>query len=375
MEQATKYKGIAQGSDIRWYSSPDTAAASARMEAGDTVILPLNYAGRKTNGMWPIIAPGNGWMPVENIGGITLVTETVPDACTPPETLTIDLALRRLVIAGGAGGEANELSGFGVSWRERPYDAETWTAWTADTVSMSRTVEVSASAEHMRQYRVRTRGSAGAAYYSEYVVCAQLVPGSTTGSAPKLLCPAGDARSMSLTPTVVLVCVLDEGAGSATLQRQIDSGSWTDVKQISSGGEVVHDKLQLEAGSHVVAYRIADQSGEGDSTGVVITVEQLTWTREIRSGDVISNQEISHREDIKQLLAAVNVQRRYYGLKAINLPGTVGRFGDWRVQMATLQNGLEECARAADETVEWEDVPTWPTASVIGQIRSECEAR
>ena len=90
----------------------------------------------------------------------------------------------------------------------------------------------------------------------------------------------------------------------------------------------------------------------------------------IDTGTVIANHTISHRTDIEELLGAVNTMRTYYGLAAVKLPGTVGKWADWKPQMKALQNGIEEVRTALDKTAHtWLAVPSWPTADVINELR------
>ena len=352
------------------FDQPGTSGGKTQYEAGTQLRLPANYGERETNGYYPVISPQNGWVSfmVVEVGAPNYTTVT--DACTAPSSLKITGSL--LTISGGGGGDLNAFTGFGVSWRERAIDGNDWGGWSAESVTTSRTINVSANAGKVRQYRARTMGSAGEAYYSGYTVCATLVSGNTAASAPAIMIPANEAITISDTPVIVVACGADPDGDVMKLQRNVDGYGWADIKSVSSAGATVYDKIhKLGNGRHAIAYRVTDANGAvSGAGGVTIIVEKAAWTRDIASGDVIANKNISHAAEINEMLYAVNIQRVYYALQPITLPGTVGVFGDWGKQMRKMLDSVNECAAAAGQQLtELNLSDAFPNAAMINAIR------
>lgn len=360
----------------RWYIYPDayTMEGGVQYEAGTSLRLPANYGERETNGRYPVTSPMSGWLNFTYFNAITPVYKTITDACTAPTNVTINTSTKVMTITGGAGGDLNTFEGFGIQWRERDITGTTWGSWSTETVTASRTVSVTVNAGKVRQYRVRTRGSAGSSYYSAYVNCATLLSGNTAAAAPTILLPAAEAVTASQTPVVVVSCSADNEGDQMTLQRKIDSGSYAAVTTVGGSGGTVYDKLPtLANGRHTITYRVVDvNGGTSGEKSVAIVVGRAAWARTIASGTIIANATISHVADINELLNAVNVQRMYYGLATIKLPGTVGRFVDWGRQMDALLKGTNECLAAAGQPVTASDVSdVWPNAATINTIRNQ----
>lgn len=356
------------------YYSADGSGGGVQYEKGTAVQLPKDYASRETNSRYPIISPMNGWMNKNYLNGITPIYETVTDKCTAPSAVSINASTKVLTITGGAGGDLNTFSGYGISWRERAITSTAWGAWSADTVTTSKTVSVTANAGYVRQYRVRTRGSAGASYYSDYVVCETLITGNTANKEPVILLPSSGAVSPSKTPVVAVSCGADAEGDAMTLKRSVNGGAWTDAAAVAAAGGTVYDHLPaMENGTYEIRYKLVDANGaESSIVSVTIMVENAAWGRSIAAGDIISNTEISHRADIEEMLTAVNKQRVYYGLSQIQLTGTVGRFADWGKQMQQMLDAVNQCAAAAGQPTAYSTVDdVWPNAAIINEIRDK----
>lgn len=354
------------------FQKAEGTSGKIQLSYGDEVRFPPDYGERVTNSRWPIIFPHNGyWVNYWTVGERTPVYKTVTDVCTQPDELALDTTANTLAIIGGAGGDLNTLQGFGVSWRERDIASEAWGEWSAETATAGRTVSVSVTPGKVRQYRVRTQGSAGEAYYSAWVICTTLLNGNTANE-PTVLLPVSGAVTVSRTPVVVVSLGADSEGDRMDLQRSIDGGEWFRAATAAGTGETVYDQLQdLTEGSHTIRYKVVDiNAGESAETAVTIVVQHGSWTREIASGDIISNAEISHVADINEMLYAANVQRMYYGLPEIVLPGTVGMFADWDRQMKALLNAAKDCQVSAGQLPP---VPRamdgWPNAALLNQVR------
>lgn len=370
----THYTGTVQGdATIYYYANPDSTSTPTRIYNGTQVNMPADYADWVTNNMYRIIWPGGGWMFRWNIGGITPVYTTVTDPCTPPSSVTLNTATKKLTINGGAGGDLNTLVGWGVSWRDQQMGTSTWGAWTSDVVHTVRTVDVLAPAGYSRQFRVRTRGSAGASYYSAYTLCATILDGNSAPNAPSIPRPVNGAVTRSTTPSVVLTCPADPEGDAMTLKRQIDGGTWQNVSAVVGTGGTVRDRLPaLSVGAHTLRYTLTDVHGLVSPMATVgFTVTPVTWSRAIATGTIIASPTLSHRADIQELRTVINEQRAYYGLAMMTLPGTVGQYASWKAQMQAMQAAIHDALTVAGVAAPvWQSVSSWPTAAVVNQIRA-----
>jgi len=354
------------------YYVPNGLTGGVQYESYTAVVLTADYAERLTRDRYPCLSPTAGWVLKDILQNIKPMYKTVTDRCTPPSALSINVAAKSMTITGGAGGDLNTFTGFGVSWRERSITGVGFGAWSDDVYYTNRTVDVGANAGMVRQYRVRTRGSAGETYYSEYALCDTLVIGNTDNKVPVILLPGRESVTGSCTPVVAVSCAPDAEGDQMNLMRSIDGGDWQAAAGVTAAGGTVFDHLLLTKGSHSIRYKLVDvNGGESDAAALNITVDQRVWSRQIAPGDVISNAEISHRADVIEMLEALNVQRAYYGKTPVVLPGTVGRFGDWLGQMNALLTGANECIAAAGQTAETFQIDQpWPNAETINQIRT-----
>lgn len=356
------------------YSSPDINSSRTQYEAGTALTLPGNYAERMVDIFYPVDAP-YGWVQWHIVGDINPNYTTTTDACTPPTSVT--LSGNTLTITGGAGGDLNTFQGYGISWRDKPIGGS-YGGWTADVVVNSTnttvTYGVSVPSGCVREFRVRTLGSAGASYYSGYVTCPTTLTGNTAPSKPSIVFPASGKSTYCATPIVKVSCPSDPEGDTMTLYRKIDSGNWSSIGTLKSGNKL--DTLpSLSTGSHTIYYKLADSHGlESGSVSITVTKVALTWTRTIATGTVISNEKVSHKADINQMLTVLNAQRGWYGNSTVALPGTVGRFSDWKTQMEQMETAIKANATTAGKTVTFATVPSYPTASVINAIRTQLTA-
>lgn len=370
-----RYQAEAGGSStMYYYRYPDNTSAATRIYAGEVIYLHADHPANMSGSFCLMVDPG-GWIPWYHVQNITPVYRTVTDACTAPSALTLDASACTLTITGGAGGDLNALTGFGVSHRDRAINESVWREWSEDTVSESRIVSVSAESGMVRQYRVRTLGEAGEAYWSDYTVCETLLAGNTAASTPVILLPVAGAESVGAYAAFAISCPPEPDGDAMTLQRSVDGGDWADVRSLSASGGTVYDQIQPAEGSHTVRYRLMDANGSaGGEDGIAFTRVPLAWARQICTGDVIANRDVSFRSDVEEMLAAVNQTRIFYGRTPLVLPGTVGRFEDWANQLQAMQNAVNDCRTATGRSAVSFDTPSlWPKAQGIGRLRSAIE--
>lgn len=374
MAQAiSHYTGIAKA-NIYVYPGTDGTQSGTQVAKGTTVVLVVDSSGDiiYENGLAKTSSPVSGWVNAGNLSDITAVYKTVPDRCSPPQSVTIDQQAKTLTVSGGAGGELNKFTGYRIRWRDAAIGSNTYGEWSESVAVTSSTTTVVFDAAvpdgYVRQYAARTTGSAGSDYYSAYVVADNVLVSNHAPDRPAILLPADQADTKSETPVFVLEVSADADEDTLSLKRKIDNGAWETVGELKSG--TVYDKLpKLKAGSHTVTYKLADPYTESDPVGRSFTVTPVVWGRTIAAGDVISNKQISHRADIRELLDVVNHQSAWYGVKALDLEGTIGRFGDWQLQMEQLLNAINANRAAAGQSTVSVTVPNFPTASVFNALR------
>ena len=202
--------------------------------------FPLNsrYEIIYENGLARTTSPVDGWVNMSNVGDVKTVYKTVTDACTPPSSVTLDTTAKELTITGGSGGDLNKFEGWGISWRESPENVELWSAWSEDSVTTTNVVTVSVNAGMVRQFRVRTRGSAGEAYYSAYVECPTLLVGITAVIAPTNITATNANPAPGTTITIkwtgASAGVSNPIAGYELWQSSTSDGTYSLVKSIST---------------------------------------------------------------------------------------------------------------------------------------------
>lgn len=365
------YSATAGGSStMYYYRYADNTSQATRIYTGTPIQLPADYASRMVDTMYPLQSPA-GWMHWYHIQNITAVYKTVTDPCTPPTALTLDSKTRVLSISGGTGGDLNAWTGFGVSYRERRVNESTWGAWSSDAVSTSRTVTVTANSGMVRQYRVRTLGEAGNAYYSDYVLCNSLLNGNTAAGTPVILLPLAGMQTCAGKAAFKVECPKEPDGESMTLQRSVNGGGWTAAASVSGDGGVVYDAIDVTGGAYTVKYRLVDPSGEtGGEDSITFQNVIRVWARSIDAGDVIANANISFVNDIRQMHEVIGMLRAFYGLSEMKLPGTNGRFADVRDQLAAMQIAIDDCRVATGRArYGFDELKGFPTAQQIGQIR------
>ena len=369
------YNGILRaGKPIFIYEDLSDYSESIEVRNGSHVKLPIAYEEESRRGMYRIIYPKQGWVVMQYVTEIEPVYETTTDKCAPPSKVILEVDKNQLTIQGGAGGDLNKLEGFGVSYRERGVGSSAWGSWSSDEVITVRKRSVRASDGMERQFRVRTRGSAGKSYFSEYITCGTSIVGKLKPGTPVITLPEKGARTFQVSSVVFLTVSADQDGDTMKIMRKVDDGEWQErsTVQIESGNFLYKDSLyDIGFGEHDIAYKIVDiNDAVTGEDSVHITKEIAEWTREIYPGDVISNKEISHVKDIVDMLEKLNVVRNYYNLPKTNLPGIIGRFSDWKEQMETMKEAINEFKDLGDQArLALGLTPDWPDASTILTIQ------
>ena len=365
---------VGGNSCMYYYAEAQNTSDATRIYTGTAVTLPVDYEARLTNRLYPTIDPG-GWIYAVYFRNITPVYVTVTDPCTPPSALMLDAQAKTLAISGGSGGDLNAWTGFGICWRERKISSTEWGTWSDEAVVQSRTVQVTVSSGMVRQFRVRTRGAAGSAYFSAWVVCGALLNGNTAAGTPVILLPVSGASICALAPVVKVECPPDPDGDAMTLERSVNGGAWQAAAGLSGSGGTVCDAIAAEEGTYTIQYRLVDANGDaGGTDSVSFTRIGMTWKRALRPGEIIASREISFVADILEMQQRIDLIRAFYGMNEMVMPGTPGRFADWAAQLTAMQDAVDECRLLTGRgAYGFESPSAWPHAQQINMLRSAIE--
>ena len=370
-----RYHAQAGGSStMYYYRYADNTSAATRIYTGEGFFLVSDYIASMIGTMYKMDEP-SGWIPWYHVQNITPVYKTVTDACTAPTAVSLDVETQTLTISGGDGGDLNSWTGFGISSRGRAISSAEWGEWSTDEVIAGRSVSVSAESGMVRQFRVRTLGSAGSDYYSDYTVCETLLNGNAAAGTPVILLPVSGLETCSAAVIVKIECPAEPDGDAMTLQRSMDGGDWVDAAELDGAGGTVYDELAPEEGAHTVRYRLMDANGEtGGEDSLSFTRSAPAWNRAISQYDIIANPEISFTADIQQLFGYVSQLRAFYGKAQVAFPGTAGLLADWHKQMLAMQNAIDGCRKSTGREAYGFELPTgWPKAYRINQLKEAIE--
>jgi hypothetical protein len=173
--------------------------------------------------------------------------------------------------------------------------------------------------------------------------------------------------------------------------------------------------INLEPGTYKIKMRVTDGLGSYvESDEVPFTVAAPSWGRVIQSGSIISSNgfylednalsmpdgttvtneimdttedvvaenevlsmttNISHQEDLRELLNVVNARRAWFSLGPVAYRTEVGYFANWLPQMQQMAFALSECGFIAGEPDLDVYVPgsNYPRASIINAVRGLAE--
>ena len=129
----TAYTAVLTSTDYV-FDSPDTSSSKTQYSVGTDLRLPADYASRESNGFYPVTAPESGWVRYYLVGSIKPVYTTTTDKCKAPTSVTLNVSAKTLSISGGAGGDLNNFTGYGVSWRDAKIGTSSYGSWSSDVV-------------------------------------------------------------------------------------------------------------------------------------------------------------------------------------------------------------------------------------------------
>ena len=407
MQVIDHYTGtVTGGATIYYYKSADNTSAATRIYSGTGVNIyadengqPKTATSAQGYSMYNIYSPGRGWMNTWNVANRQPVYRTETDKLTPPQ-VTLSRADALLTVSGGKSGDLNTFSGYEVQYRERVRAGGAYPdAWTDDTVIpasagdpvKSHAVSVSDNL-HERQYRVRCQGSAEAEYYSDWTVCASTmyIEAADIGAVVVSMPSASELTHVGREGVLVVLnreASLNTTDGHVQLQYQYDSGAWADLSGAVLSADEGYSAHRIpnpsSSGEHVLRLRLRDSvdtTETGEEAVLAFTQPSLNpYTRDISTGDVISNESISHRSELVQMLDLVNAIRAGANLSAAVFADTCGRWENWRRNVNQLYVLLTEAREAYNAPVgtfteDWPagmtEAPSYPAASAVNMVRA-----
>lgn len=208
-------------------------------------------------------------------------------ACEAPAVCAVDLVVAEtsatLSWSEAAGGVNNGISSYQIQYSESS-DNSTWGSWTALSVvettetSGSLTVEPPSTRGYYRRFRVRTRGSAGSSYYSDWKISSNSVRKNTE----------------PVRPTTVTASPAEYTGGTVTVVWSGAEGGTSAIKGYMIGRRTSTDDATWSSWSALEVFDLAATGGNRTVTPPYIPgiyVQYGVWT--IDTFDVYSNERIS----------------------------------------------------------------------------------
>ncbi|WP_255575492.1 phage tail protein [Caproiciproducens faecalis] len=193
---------------------------------------------------------------IDNSSYTVLSSALLTTACTAPTSCSVSPVLSEggvtLSWSGALGGISNAISSYEIQYSDST-DNSTWGAWTAlatvDTTATSGSVATSppSTRGNYRRFQVRTRGTAGASYYSAWKVSTNSVRRNT---APKPATSAIASPSVYSNETITLTWSGASGGTSAVKGYQIARRTSTDNITWSAWNVLVTLTLSASGGSY-----------------------------------------------------------------------------------------------------------------------------
>lgn len=325
--------------------------------------------------------PFNGvmaWVPEERIVGITEQYYGTTTKTTAPTSITgasIAEGTVSLSYSGAAPGTDNTITGYVVQYADWPVGGNAWGAWQALTEFTSTsgsgtfTAAVNPQRGAWRRYRMRTKGSAGASWYSDWSNPSNDI---RTNRTPVIQSISASGVTYSKTPCMVMTLGAEPDGQTQKGWYRVNGGAWQSMSAVGvTGGKTTYKMPQMGVGTYNVEIGAWDVLNGAATQTITVEIKSPVFKRTISSGDLISTGTHKHIDEIQQLYALVNTQRAFYKLPALTVPSTIGLYAQWRAQMEQLMAGLDECVRVYGGTVPQRPTLTrsYPKADVVNFIR------
>lgn len=264
------------------------------------------------------------------------------------------------------------LSGYSIEFATRANDTASWGNWTVLTTVSTNAYTHAWAGTSLNQIKYRIRAYDSQNAYSGYSGESSVVTRAVTDP---IVLPAIEGVCYDRRPYLqVLVYVL----AATELQARTGNtggswGAWTTCTSLNAGTNRWMGRCPVDLATGTDA---AIQLRIGSGNPIVtfaLRYEAPAYAREITTGSVIANTQISHVAEMNQMLGYVNDMRRLYGLQVISFADSVGYFATWSKNICQLQNGINELYATihgdAFTPRNYTTLVKWPTASEINFVR------
>lgn len=258
-------------------------------------------------------------------------------------------------------------------------NGSSWGSWTDLTTTEN------CSTTHSPSLTVLPRGS-----YIKYRVASKDALGAMSSYAessavrknrlpikPEFVLPVS-ANMQTATPAVKISFSAEPDGSAQTVTVWAMKGNtkvWEVSRNVgSAAGTICFRTSPLSEGEYIFYAKTTDDLVDSEmNVSLNLTLTVPSYSRSIASGDVISDETISHKADITEMFDMINAKRQAYGLSLISLDQSTenGWFAKWQVIMERFAAGIRECYMAVDENPAAVSVTSqYPSAAVVNAIRN-----
>lgn len=312
-------------------------------------------------------------------------------SCSAPTSASVSPSVAEgdasLAFSGAAGGTGNAITGYEIQYSEST-DGSTWGNWAALKVQAliagngTITVAPSGTRGTYRKYQMRTRGAAGASYYSGWKAVSGTVRRNSAPASPGITAPAAGATIYNSKPRILATVGSD-----ADSHAQIISVSG--YVPSSAGAQDVGKSLVMRRSADAAAGSLSISATSEDELEVVSAAVERAFTYAVPAWTdpslTVGTTPIK-AVHINELRTAINNVRAYYGMAAHSWVQTITAgstsLAGWTSHVTELRTAIDQIVALVNG---WDDassdhdisLPAWiaitenkPSAAVINQLRA-----
>lgn len=343
--------------------------------------------------------PASGVASKLNSGSLSItdilltVTYTIPYTdCTSPSNASVSPSVSEgdatLTFSGAVGGTSNAITGHEVQYAESA-NGSTWGTWQALKVvassagSGSFSVALSGTRGNYRKYQMRTRGAAGADYYSTWKAVSGAIRRNAVPSAPAIEGPGTGGTIYNTHPRILVTVGADADEQAQTISVPGYSPSTAGL---------------LAIGSKIVLRRNAAMGAPGDETIEAMATDALGVASPAASktfnyaqpthtdASIVAETTPIKAIHMNELRVMVNNIRAYYGLDAVSWAQaiTAGEtsLAGWKSHILELHGAIDNIVTMVNDwdassithnitAPSWLAIPTnSPSKAAMDQLRA-----
>ena len=351
-----------------------TSSGGTYTYIGETTNTYLDVTAPTSNGaeyFYKVVTIGtvDGWD--SDMSGASAGLTCVFSAPSAPTAVAVNTGLvnpggaATLSWSGAGAGTNNDITGYDV-YRATSADGTYAKIDSATGTSLDITASGTQGATYF--YKVLTKGTySNSGQSSAYAS----LKANTQPGKPTFVFPATGAETHSLAPAIKVTVPAEPDSQLQTLEIKLNTGSWASLGNILAAGETKTYVLAVTDGTHTIAVRAKDSMGlTSAETSISIVVVAPAWSRTLATGTVFASTTVSGRTDLSELVSAINKVCNFVGLTGV-APGGIGQWAYWKPVVEVLQIALQEAYTTGGKAAPTVDeVPAYPTASVLNQLRT-----